>query len=163
MSGTHHAPSPPSGSRGPGYEQSDLPIKTITVALVLVGALLVLGLAAGLGVFDLLSERMAPGTPPAPPQATRSQGDLRPEPLLLVDAPKDLAAMRAEENKTLTTYAWTDREAGRVRIPIDRAMALLLERGLPRPAQPLKAPTEPPAKQPPPKPRGKARGKEGLG
>jgi hypothetical protein len=162
MSAALGAP-PAHGAGGPGYEKSDLPVKTITVALILVGALMVLGLLVSLGVFNLLSERRAPLIPPAPPQATGTEGDLRQEPPLLADAPKDLAAMRAEENKILTTYGWTDREAGRVRIPIDRAMALLLERGLPTPTSPPKPPAEPPAKRRAPKAQGKAPGKGGLG
>jgi len=31
----------------------------------------------------------------------------------------------------LSTYGWTDKNAGVVRIPIDRAMELQLERGFP--------------------------------
>jgi len=153
MSAAHPAPPPQGRAGGPGYEKSDLPIKTITVALVLVGVLMVLGLVVSLGVFDLLSERGAPGAPPAPPQATGNETGLRREPLLLVNAPKDLAGMRAEENKLLTTYGWTDQEAGRVRIPIDRAMALLLERGLPAPAPPAKEPAKAPTKRRSPKAR----------
>ena len=45
--------------------------------------------------------------------------------------PAVLAAFRAAEEKKLTTYEWMDKSAGTVRIPIDRAKALLLERGLP--------------------------------
>jgi hypothetical protein len=153
MSAAHPAPPPQGRTGGPGYEKRDLPIKTITVALVLVGALILLGLAVSLGVFNLLSGRGAPGAPPAPPQASGNETDLRREPPLLVDAPKDLAGMRAAENKILTTYGWTDQEAGRVRIPIDRAMALLLERGLPAPAPPAKEPAKAPTKRRAPKAR----------
>jgi len=39
--------------------------------------------------------------------------------------------MRAREDEILTTYGWVDRNAGIVRIPIDAAMKLTLERGLP--------------------------------
>jgi hypothetical protein len=35
------------------------------------------------------------------------------------------------DNERLTTYGWVDREAGTVRIPIDEAMRLLVERGVP--------------------------------
>jgi hypothetical protein len=42
-----------------------------------------------------------------------------------------LKQLRATEEALLTTYGWADRENGVVRIPIDRAMELLLERGLP--------------------------------
>lgn len=153
MSAAHPAPPPHGPAGGPGYETRDLPVKTITVALVLVGALIVLGFVVSLGVFNLLSGRWTPGAPPAPPQATGNATDLRREPLLLVDAPKDLAGMRAVEDKILTTYGWTDQEAGRVRIPIDRAMALLLERGLPAPAPPAKEPAKPPTKRRSPKVR----------
>jgi hypothetical protein len=41
--------------------------------------------------------------------------------------------MQAEENAALTTYGWVDRDAGIVRMPIERAMEILVERGLPPP------------------------------
>lgn len=44
---------------------------------------------------------------------------------------KDLAEMREAEQKALTTYGWVDRQKGIVRVPIDRAMQLTLQRGLP--------------------------------
>ena len=37
--------------------------------------------------------------------------------------------MRERENRELTTYGWIDREQGVVRLPIERAMDLLVERG----------------------------------
>lgn len=43
----------------------------------------------------------------------------------------DLAAMRESEQRALTTYGWVDPEKGIVRIPIDEAMKLTLQRGLP--------------------------------
>ena len=42
-----------------------------------------------------------------------------------------LGEQRASETQALSGYAWQDRNAGTVRIPIDRAKDLLLERGLP--------------------------------
>jgi hypothetical protein len=46
--------------------------------------------------------------------------------------------LRAEEDAVLTSYAWVDKPGGFVRIPVDRAMELLVERGLP-PAKPMSA------------------------
>jgi hypothetical protein len=43
----------------------------------------------------------------------------------------DLARQRARDAQRLGEYAWVDRPAGRVRLPIERAMELVLERGLP--------------------------------
>jgi hypothetical protein len=36
-----------------------------------------------------------------------------------------------QENKRLTTYGWVDPKVGVVRIPVEEAMKLLAERGLP--------------------------------
>jgi len=36
-----------------------------------------------------------------------------------------------EEDQKLATYDWVDQDAGKVRIPIDRAMDLIVQRGLP--------------------------------
>jgi hypothetical protein len=53
-----------------------------------------------------------------------------PAPRLQVDPKLDLDRLRAEEYARLTTYGWADRERRIVRIPIERAMELLAERGL---------------------------------
>ncbi len=42
-----------------------------------------------------------------------------------------LRQLRATEDAALNTYGWVDRQAGKVHIPIERAMQLLLQRGLP--------------------------------
>jgi hypothetical protein len=55
----------------------------------------------------------------------------RPGPDILVVEPTVLDAFRTTEDAALTTYGWVDQNAGTVRIPIDRAKDLLLERGLP--------------------------------
>ena len=54
-----------------------------------------------------------------------------PGPRLQVKGAADLASLRAAENANLQSYGWIDRKSGIVRIPVDRAMQLLLERGLP--------------------------------
>jgi hypothetical protein len=59
-----------------------------------------------------------------------------PEPRLQVNPRQDLADLRAGEDETLATYGWVDRNAGIVRIPIDEAIRLTLERGLPARAEP---------------------------
>ena len=39
--------------------------------------------------------------------------------------------MSTEQNAILNNYGWVDKEAGVIRIPIERAIELTLERGLP--------------------------------
>jgi hypothetical protein len=61
--------------------------------------------------------------------ATRSRKF--PQPRLEVKPGAGLAELRAAEDEVLNSYGWIDRNKGTVRVPIDRAMQLLLERGLP--------------------------------
>ena len=64
-----------------------------------------------------------------------------PGPRLQVKPEADLAAFRAREDEELNHYGWIDRKAGVVRIPIERAMDLIAQRGLPfrRPARGARA------------------------
>ena len=53
--------------------------------------------------------------------------------------------IRAGEERELQEYGWVDQAHGVVRIPIDRAMELVLQRGLPaRPASELQQPAKRP-------------------
>ena len=61
--------------------------------------------------------------------ATRAENF--PQPRLEVKPGASLAELRAAEDADLNSYGWIDRSAGTARIPIDRAMQLILQRGLP--------------------------------
>jgi hypothetical protein len=53
----------------------------------------------------------------------------------------EITVFRRQEEQVLNSYGWIDRAQGRVQIPIDAAMRLVVERGLPvRAAQPEAAP-----------------------
>ena len=54
-----------------------------------------------------------------------------PEPHLQVRAAEDLQETRAAENALLNGYGWIDKEAGIVRIPIEKAIDVLTRKGLP--------------------------------
>jgi hypothetical protein len=54
-----------------------------------------------------------------------------PKPRLQVNGAANLATLRAAEEADLLSYGWVNRDSGIVRVPIDRAMQLLLQRGLP--------------------------------
>jgi hypothetical protein len=55
---------------------------------------------------------------------------LPPAPRLQVTPVLDLKNYRDSQWEQLETYGWVDKEGGVVRIPIERAMDLVLERGL---------------------------------
>ncbi len=56
---------------------------------------------------------------------------LPPLPRLQVSPPVDLQSFRAREEKELHSYGWVNRTSGIVHIPIERAMELVLQEGLP--------------------------------
>ena len=81
------------------------------------------------------------------PIPTQSNGQLSfhhspPDPKLQLDPSDDLRVLRREEDKVLNTYGWVNRKEGVVRIPVDRAMDLMVPRGLPV-TQSNKPPTTP--------------------
>jgi hypothetical protein len=87
---------------------------------------------------------------PAPPVMQADPAAMAPAGPSLQPLPaRDLAQFRAEEDLALGSYGWVDKEKGVVRIPIERAMRLLAERGLPAPA------ASPPALAPPAGDRGR--------
>lgn len=88
------------------------------------------------GLFAVLGTR-ADGQDVARAPLAAPQGQAPPGPNLIAilpgrhGEPAALKDFRAREEATLTTYGWADQNAGTVRIPIQRAKELLLERGLP--------------------------------
>lgn len=63
-------------------------------------------------------------------------------------SPEEVAARREQAEARLNSYGWVDKEAGVVRIPIDRAMALIVETGLPVGIPPTETPTPTPTEPP---------------
>jgi hypothetical protein len=65
------------------------------------------------------------------PLDTAQSSRLPPEPRLQTNPRQDLRDMRVAEDRALHSYAWVDKGAGVVRITIEDAMRLTVERGLP--------------------------------
>ena len=82
-----------------------------------------------------------PGLTNAPNTLDRV-GRLPAGPKILTNEPAWLADIKSAQTQALTTYGWVNKEAGTVRLPIERAKQLLIERGLPV--------TQPPATEPAP-------------
>jgi hypothetical protein len=74
---------------------------------------------AGLRIFYLA---LVTGPIYRPPQP-------QPAPGLQSDPAAELARVQQAQREKLGSYAWVDRQKGTVRIPIDRAMALVVARG----------------------------------
>ena len=65
------------------------------------------------------------------PLAAGQQERTPPSPRLQVNPREELRELRAGEDAVLNSYGWVDKDNGIARIPIDEAMKLTLEHGLP--------------------------------
>ena len=117
---------PPHQTRG--YETRDANTRGV------LGFLAVLFLVLNLvlfGTWRLFRHFSVTEQPPAPASPFASERQVPPAPDLEVNGREDFQKIYAEQQQELESYAWVDRKAGVVRIPIERAMDLLLEKGLP--------------------------------
>lgn len=119
------------------FEPQDVKAETI---LKYLGALLLTVLASMLivwGVYRALTARDARSTSYVSPLRQAVGRMLPPEPRLQgapghqISPQEELRQTRAEAEATLSSYSWVDEKTGIARIPIDEAMKLLAERGLP--------------------------------
>jgi hypothetical protein len=112
-----------------GYETSDL--RPGYIGLFGVGLAVVIGMAVV--ITSLLVHYRGvqhAGQETLVPRLARER-ETTPEPRLQVDAQDELRQMRAAEDAALNSYGWVDKDAGIVRIPVDRAMEMLAKKGLP--------------------------------
>ena len=58
-----------------------------------------------------------------------------PAPNLQTQPFRDIYSLRESEAQKLSSYGWVDKEGGVARIPIDRAMEVMLQRGFPARAE----------------------------
>ena len=122
------------------HETSDVSIGGIVKFGIGLAAAAILVHVAIFGYFRALEAHDRKQNEPVSPLVSASLRRTPPEPRLEPDPLAPRLRMRAREDAVLMTYGWVDRSAGVARIPIERAMELLAEKGLP----PAKA-TLPPA------------------
>jgi hypothetical protein len=102
------------------YERSDADPRLIAALALAVAAFLIVTPFGLLAIYPG-ADRL--GAPPA-------ERPLPPQPRLQVRPKADLDVLHATEQQRLTSFGWVDRNRKIVRIPIVRAMGLLVERGL---------------------------------
>lgn len=109
------------------HEHSDWDLRYVVYGAVSLALSLVLMLAGSWWIFKKFDSDAASrqtGTVTGPSVAP-------PEPRLQVSPRADWSGMLRKEQATLNSYGWVDRARGVVRIPIDREMQLIAERGFP--------------------------------
>ncbi|HTR81737.1 MAG TPA: hypothetical protein VMM58_08905 [Bacteroidota bacterium] len=111
------------------YETRDVDFKKLMYVGVGLIAIIILMLAANFLLSGFLGSYSS--NPGAPADVVASGAPDFPTPRLQPNPVLDLKELREHEDSVLSTYGWSDRRAGLVRVPIDTAMDLLLKHGLP--------------------------------
>jgi hypothetical protein len=116
---------------GAGYEHTDANIWVIVkFALWLVVSAAIIHVGVGF-MFGLFVEQRELAGEAQYPLATGTDLRLPAQPRLQRFPANEAFDFRRQEAAALGGYGWVDRQAGTVQIPIDDAMRLVVERGLP--------------------------------
>ena len=127
-----YGPTPP----GAGFEHTDIEPGVGYRFAVWLAVSMALSAALVYGTFVFLGSRAATND-----ELTRTYPLARgasqepPSPRLQTQPFKDVYQLKTEQRGVLTSYGWVDKASGVVHIPIDRAMELTLQRGLPARAE----------------------------
>jgi len=116
------------------YEKRDVNVRVILYFVATLFVVLAVTLVSMRGLFGYFSETQNLGPGASPFDNSRS---LPPAPRLQVDPGVDLDQVRKSQEEILNSYGWADKASGTVRVPIDRAMDMLIERKLPVRQNPL--------------------------
>jgi hypothetical protein len=116
-------------ARGAGYEHRDASVPSLMKYGFSLAVILIVVMLGMWGMFALFGKTQKLG-PPASPFESEDVRVLPPAPRLQVTPVVDLQNYRDGQREQLESYGWVDKEGGVVRIPIERAMDLVLERGL---------------------------------
>jgi hypothetical protein len=143
------------GNDSPGYEVTDVNVSGIVVFLAALGAFVGVFFIFCFGMGKVINTAIIRSDGPSNrwnqigPQPRGKREDLTsntvmeqqqlsqmvqrfPTPRLQTDDGNlEIAEMHAREDLLLNYYSWVDRSSGKVRIPITRAMQLIVQHGLP--------------------------------
>ena len=124
----------PELTEGDGISYKGLAVSMIVLAIITLAMYVIIVV-----FFKFMESRAVAGDTPRAPLAAapttpsiedgRVVGGPASVPSLLVREPVNLKKFRDEEEHLLTTYGWVDQNNSVVRLPIDRAKELLLQRG----------------------------------
>jgi hypothetical protein len=131
-----------------GHEETDAEVAPLLRFAIFLTVFTVLTAALTVGFYKYLDSREMAEKAPRFPLAAGVERPVPPSPRLQTYPFDDVKGFRKEEAKLLEHYQWINKNDGTVRIPIERAMDLLAERGLPHRAGPVAAVPAPSAPAP---------------
>lgn len=123
-----------------GHEERDVHAAPVALAVVGLAVICVAAFFSMHVLFNVLAVLESKQTAAPSPLAGAYGLKEPPSPRLQTSPLQDLLDLRARDAAALHAYAWVDRDAGVVRIPIERAIAVLAERGLPARVAPQEKP-----------------------
>jgi hypothetical protein len=148
-------PHGPSAGKSPGYETTDVSISGVLIFMLSLAAFVSVFFAVCFGIGRLINTAIVKHDGPpnrwnaqagetprhleylksnaeAEQQELHRMTESFPTPRLAIDnGDQDVVDLHAREDLLLDHYTWVDRQKGEVRIPIERAMELTAQRGLP--------------------------------
>jgi hypothetical protein len=114
-----------------GYERTDAHpggVFSVVIGMIVAGVIIHFAIS---GMLNHLNNKPS-GKDVWQPRAGGNVAAVRPEiPRLQISPPVELGELRAREDAELNSYGWVNRTSGIVRVPINRAMELMLQKGLP--------------------------------
>src|SRR5229473_4292527 len=123
-----------------GFEQEDLSSRSALYFLAGLVLVCVVVYLIVFGMYRFLDSYATAHQPPMSPMVT-PEADTRavppenaetfPQPRLEENERTQFRSFIENQDRKLATYDWVDKDTGTVRIPIDRAMELIVQRGLP--------------------------------
>jgi len=148
----YHEPKETKVDASLGYEETDVKVSGIVVFLTALGIFVAVTGVLCVGIGKVINHELAKADGPVTkwnhPVDVRQLGNLASSPelqqqfaklasrfptprLQTDDGYQEITDMHAKEDLLLENYSWVDQSKGTVRIPIERAMELVAERGLP--------------------------------
>jgi hypothetical protein len=124
----------------PGYETTDANAGGAFKFLMALGIVLVATALVCWGMFRYFSAHAMDQAASDSPFADTRQLPLGPQ--LQVNPREDWLKFREDQQQALETYAWENRSAGIVRVPIEVAMELLVKKGVPVQSAPQAQPAD---------------------
>ena len=149
----HHSPiEPVEVDASKGYEDSDVRVSGVVVFLTALAIFVVVTAVLCIGIGKVINSQIAKADGPvnkwSHPVDVRNLGNLAPSPKLQQqfqqladrfptprlqndDGYEEIYEMHQREDLLLENYSWVNPAEGKVRIPIERAIELTAQRGLP--------------------------------
>jgi hypothetical protein len=124
-----------------GFEHQDLSPRGVYAFLLVLAVGVILVVLLLFAIYHAMDAYERKHQPSQSPLVQQGQADTRvvspnnidafPQPRLEGNERLEINRFLVQEEQTLNSYDWVDQKAGVVRIPIDRAMQLIAQRGLP--------------------------------